>query len=65
MRNEVIDEVVKSTKICLISQNLKRLLQKRGWGRRPLPAQAAALVPSASGEADTFPKKPYPEKPES
>jgi hypothetical protein len=26
-------------------QNLKRLLQKRGWGRRPFPAQAVALAP--------------------
>jgi transposase len=26
-------------------QNLKRLLQKRGWGRRPFPAEAAATVP--------------------
>lgn len=26
-------------------QNLKRLLQKRGWGRRPFPAQAVALRP--------------------
>jgi hypothetical protein len=25
-------------------QNLKRLLQKRGWGRRPFPAQALALT---------------------
>jgi len=26
-------------------QNLKRLLQKRGWGRRPFPAEAVATVP--------------------
>jgi hypothetical protein len=30
-------------------QNLKRLLQKRGWGRRPFPAEAvAAVLPLAS-----------------
>ncbi len=27
-------------------QNLKRLLQKRGWGRRPFPAEAVARVPA-------------------
>lgn len=32
-------------------QNLKRLLQKRGWGRRPFPTQAMALIPPESGEA--------------
>jgi transposase len=37
-------------------QNLKRLLQKRGWGRRPFPAEAVALVPPANGEADVFPR---------
>ncbi len=37
-------------------QNLKRLLRKRGWGRRPFPAEAVALMPPASGEADTFPR---------
>jgi transposase len=26
-------------------QNLKRLLQKRGWGRRPFPAEAVAMQP--------------------
>lgn len=26
-------------------QNLKRLLQKRGWGRRPFPAEAAMALP--------------------
>ena len=26
-------------------QNLKRLLKKRGWGRRPFPAEAVATVP--------------------
>jgi len=30
-------------------QNLKRLLQKRGWGRRPFPAEAVAMaLPLAS-----------------
>lgn len=28
-------------------QNLKRLLQKRGWGRRPFPSEAAATAPPA------------------
>jgi hypothetical protein len=31
-------------------QNLKRLLKKRGWGRRPFPAEAMATVPPPSGE---------------
>lgn len=31
-------------------QNLKRLLQKRGWGRRPFPAQAVALMPPGTRE---------------
>ncbi len=35
-------------------QNLKRLLQKRGWGRRPFPAQAMALMPPESFEAETW-----------
>lgn len=26
-------------------QNLKRLLKKRGWGRRPFPAEAVASIP--------------------
>src|SRR6185437_9665530 len=26
-------------------QNLKRVLQKRGWGKRPFPTEAVALVP--------------------
>jgi len=37
-------------------QNLKRLLQRRGWGRRPFPAEAVALIPPVSGEGDTFPR---------
>lgn len=37
-------------------QNLKRLLQKRGWGRRPFPTEAVALMPAESGETETFPR---------
>jgi hypothetical protein len=37
-------------------QNLKRFLQKRGWGRRPFPAQAVALMPPESLQAETFPR---------
>ncbi len=33
-------------------QNLKRLLQKRGWGRRPFPSEAVALTPPASWEEE-------------
>jgi transposase len=33
-------------------QNLKRLLQKRGWGRRPFPTQAVALMPPQMQEAE-------------
>ena len=33
-------------------QNLKRLLQKRGWERRPFPAQAVALMPPQMQEAE-------------
>jgi hypothetical protein len=33
-------------------QNLKRLLQKRGWGRRPFPAQAVATVPPPNRETE-------------
>src|SRR5260370_41507753 len=36
-------------------QNLKRLLQKRGWGRRPFPTEAAAIVPP-SWEPDDSPR---------
>src|SRR6266581_3926349 len=35
-------------------QNLKRLLQKRGWGRRPFPTEAVALRPPGDEEADVF-----------
>ncbi len=37
-------------------QNLKRLLKKRGWGRRPFPAEAVARVPPANWEPDEFPR---------
>src|SRR2546430_3874978 len=37
-------------------QNLKRLLKKRGWGRRPFPTEAVALMPPESGEAEPFPR---------
>jgi transposase len=33
-------------------QNLKRLLQKRGWGRRPFPTEAIALMPPAKRETE-------------
>jgi hypothetical protein len=36
-------------------QNLKRLLSQRGWGRRPLPSEAALAVPhAATSLADLF-----------
>jgi transposase len=36
-------------------QNLKRLLSKRGWGRRPLPSGATLAVPRATTQlADLF-----------
>ncbi|MFL5627116.1 MAG: transposase [Ktedonobacteraceae bacterium] len=38
-------------------QNLKRLLKKRGWGRRPFPAEAVATVPPANWEPDEFPRR--------
>ncbi len=37
-------------------QNLKRLLQKRGWGRRPFPTQAVALMPPESSQAEPLPR---------
>jgi hypothetical protein len=33
-------------------QNLKRLLAKRGWGRRPLPSGAATAIPWAPPQFD-------------
>src|SRR5439155_12987587 len=38
-------------------QNLKRLLQKRGWGRRPFPAEAVATVPPANREPEESPRR--------
>src|SRR5947209_3147862 len=38
-------------------QNLKRLLQKRGWGRRPFPAEAVAMGPPPQREPDAFPRQ--------
>lgn len=40
-------------------QNLKRLLQKRGWGRRPFPSEAVALLPAERTEAEVFPRKAF------
>ena len=37
-------------------QNLKRLLQKRGWGRRPFPTEAVMAVPPPNWEADEAPR---------
>src|SRR5207248_1536136 len=37
-------------------QNLKRLLRKRGWGRRPFPAEAVALTPPPHWEPDEAPR---------
>ena len=37
-------------------QNLKRLLKQRGWGRRPFPTEAVALMSPESGEAETLPR---------
>ncbi len=37
-------------------QKLKCLLQKRGWGRRPFPAQAVALRPPETAEEETEPR---------
>ena len=37
-------------------QNLKRLLQKRGWGRRPFPAEAVALAPPGNWEPEERPR---------
>src|ERR1700694_6064720 len=31
-------------------QNLKRLLQQRGWGRRPFPTEAMAMLPPPNEE---------------
>jgi transposase len=37
-------------------QNLKRLLQQRGWRRRPFPSEAVAMVPRVNWEAEKFPR---------
>jgi transposase len=37
-------------------QNLKRLLRKRGWGRRPFPAEAVAMTPPPYWEPDESPR---------
>jgi hypothetical protein len=37
-------------------QNLKRLLRKRGWGRRPFPAEAVALTPPPHWGPDEAPR---------
>ncbi len=37
-------------------QNLKRLLQKRGWGRRPFPTEAVALMPAESEAVEMLPR---------
>jgi len=37
-------------------QNLKRLLQKRGWGRRPFPAEAVALALPGNFEPEASPR---------
>ena len=34
--------------MCAAGQNLKRLLKKRGWGRRPSPAEAVSVLVLAS-----------------
>jgi transposase len=38
--------------IIAAGQNLKRLLQKRGWGRRPFPTQTVAALAPPHGEID-------------
>lgn len=35
-------------------QNLKRLLQQRGWGRHPFPVEAMAMIPP-NREKENFP----------
>jgi transposase len=38
-------------------QNLKRLLKKRGWGRRPFPAEAGGVMASPDWEEDEIHRK--------
>ena len=40
-------------------QNLKRLLKKRGWGRRPFPAEAVVAVSPAYRETDALPRNTF------
>ena len=42
--------------IIAAGQNLKRLLQKRGWGRRPFPTQAVAALAPSNEETDESPR---------
>ena len=42
--------------IIAAGQNLKRLLQKQGWGRRPFPTQAVAALAPPHGKADESPR---------
>jgi transposase len=37
-------------------QNLKRLLKKRGWGRRPFPTEAMATMSPPNWEPEEFPR---------
>jgi len=39
-------------------QNLKRLLQKRGWGRRPFPTEAGAKIPPPAWKSDETSRDP-------
>jgi IS5 family transposase len=38
-------------------QNLKRLLRKRGWGRRPFPTEAVVALPPPDRKTDEFLKQ--------
>jgi hypothetical protein len=42
--------------IIAAGQNLKRLLQKQGWGRRPFPAEAVVALAPPHREADESPR---------
>jgi hypothetical protein len=37
-------------------QNLKRLLQKRGWGRRPFPSETVGALALPNGQTDESPR---------
>jgi len=43
-------------------QNLKRLLKKRGWGRRPFPAEAGGVVAPPDWEEDEILRKDTPKR---